>query len=55
MNPSDGEVGNFQHPEFFETIENSFGGDRTNSDEEEYAGPSIGMLKYKEIKLDARD
>ena len=34
FNAEDAEVGNFEHPEFFEQISSGFGGDRTNEEEQ---------------------
>merc|ERR1719454_1027494 len=44
FNAEDAEVGNFEHPEFFEQISSGFGGDRTNEEEQAYAGPSIARI-----------
>jgi len=44
FNPYDGEVGNFEHPDFFEKISGGFGGDRTSEDEEEYTGSPIARI-----------
>ena len=44
FNAEDAEVGNFEHPDFWEKIGNSFGGDRTSEDEEEYTGSTSFLL-----------
>ena len=38
FNAFDAEVGNFEHPDFWEPVGESFGGHRTTSEAEQYSG-----------------
>ena len=44
FNAFDAEVGNFEHPDFWEPVGESFGGHRTTSEAEQYSGSPIARI-----------
>ena len=44
VNAFDAEVGNFEHPDFWEPVGESFGGHRTTSEAEQYSGSPIARI-----------
>ena len=51
FNAFDAEVGNFGHPDFWEPVGESFGGQRTTSEAEQYSEKGLHSLSLSSLLL----